>query len=103
MTNKERFFNLRRRTFELIKTELEIDGYCKPYEGAIDVLRSYPNYFEDESGNSPPAGYCITLHCYVLGGQRHYDFIGRTFDDALDKFEGQIVEWENRHKRSSLK
>ena len=94
MKNIERFNSLRKRVFKLIADELAEDPYCKSYEGAIEIVTSYPDYFEDETADKG-IDYCkITLHCYVLGSGRHHDFIGKNFKEALDKFERQICDWE---------
>lgn len=94
MNNTERFKNIRRRVFRLIESELLADDYCKSYEGAIEISCEYPNYFEDEKGNSPPFVFVITLHCYVLGDCRHHRFEGKTFAEALDAFDARVASWE---------
>ena len=94
----DRFNSIRKRVFAMIEKELAEDCCCKSYEGAIEVTAEYPNYFEDEKAISSPCWCCITLHCYVLGAARHYDFTGKTFAEALNKFEAQIVQWEARYK-----
>lgn len=33
------------------------------------------------------------LHCYVIGPSRHYEWRGRTMDEALDKAEADINTW----------
>ena len=96
MTDKLRFIALRCRLFKLIHKELERDPYCKSYEGCLEVLAEYPNYFEDEEAESGPTFYCITLHCYVLGPARHYEFKGKTMGEALNKLDETITEWEEQ-------
>lgn len=94
MTDKERFNSLRKRVFKLIAYELDQDPHCKSYEGTIELVTSYPDYFEDSTAEKG-IDYCkITLHCYVLGSGRHHDFIGKNFKEALDEFERQIKRWE---------
>ena len=95
MEGKDRFLALRKRVFALIKRELEEDSYCKSYEGAIELMCEYPDYFEDERAEAAPNYYRVTLHCYVLGSIRHHEFDGETISEALDMFEKQISEWEN--------
>ena len=87
MNDKERFRQLRKRLFGMIKKELEEDPCCKSYEGCLEVTAEYPNYFEDEEATGLPCYYQITLHCYVIGNARHYDFHGDTFDNCLDQLE----------------
>ena len=88
-----RFAALRKKLFGMIKAELEIDPYCKSYEGCLEVICEYPNYFEDEEATIGPVYYCIKLHCYVLGPSRHYDFTGKTMSEALDKLEKALNKW----------
>ena len=95
MTNKQRFIALRRRLFRMIRQELERDDHCKSYEGCLEVMTEYPNYFEDNEAEMGPSYVKITLHCYVLGPHRHYDFEGKTMGEALDKLEETITGWEN--------
>lgn len=89
----ERFRKLRGKLFSMIEKQLEDDPCCKSYEGALEVMCEYPNYFEDKNAESLPLVYRITLHCYVLGPARHYDFVGDTMSRALDKFESALNEW----------
>ena len=101
MTSKERFDDLRRRLWDLLYAVDFSDG-CKSYEGALEVHVEYPDYFfclvnnEDKPQIPSPSYYCITLHCYVLGPARHYEFKGKTFCEALDGFEKWISNEENR-------
>lgn len=81
--DKERFAALRVKVAEMIRKE---------YEGTWEITTEYPNYYEDETGTQPPKWCCITLHCYVLGPARHYDWDGKTFSEALAKAEREIDE-----------
>lgn len=92
-TEKERFLTLRRKLFEAIKRELEWDGHCKSYEGAFEITKCYPNYFEDEYCEGVDVHWVIELHCYVIGPHRHYRWDGGTFDIALRKAERDIYSW----------
>ena len=94
MTDKARFLAIRSRLFNLIQRSLEEDPFGKSYDGCLEVMAEYPNYYEDEYAESGPTYYCITLHCYVLGPHRHYEFTGKTMKDALDKLDKTITEWE---------
>lgn len=82
----------------MIKATLEIDPYCKSYEGCLEVMCEYPDYFDDEEATSGPSYYCIRLHCYVLGPSRHYDFTGKTMNEAPDKLEKALKEWAEEAK-----
>lgn len=92
-TEKERFLILRRKLFEAIKSQLELDCGCKSYEGAFEITKCYPNYFEDEYGDGSAILWVIELHCYVIGPHRHYRWDGRSFDVALRKAERDIYSW----------
>ena len=92
-SDKERFAALRGKVAEMIRKVFEDDCCCKSYEGTWEIKTEYPNYYEDETGTQPPKWHCITLHCYVLGPARHYDWNGKTFSEALDKAEREIDKW----------
>ena len=88
----ERFYRLRKRVFDMIRKV--DDGYHKSYEGAIDVRTCFDSIFEDE--NATGIGFVeIELHCYLLVNGRHITFYGKTFNEALDKFEDWIQETEH--------
>ena len=91
----KRFIALRRRVMQAIHRELELNDYCKFYEGTFEIFVSYPNYFDREYDNKPdePDFYIIRLHCYVLGPGRHYEWRGSTLKNALDKAEKDINKW----------
>jgi hypothetical protein len=91
----DRFIDDRRRLFKMIRKALGEDPYCKSYEGCLEVHFEYPDYFDDEEGAlTQPTYCCITLHCYVLGSGRHHEFVGKSFKDALKKFESALDKWE---------
>ena len=94
MTNKSRFDALRGRVARMIRKALEDDPCCKSYEGTWEVTVEYRDWFEDESGSLPPKWWCLTLHCYVLGPSRHYNWDGRTFAEAMSKAEYDVSQWE---------
>ena len=88
----ERFFKLRKRLFEAIGKALSED--CgKSYEGAFFIGQAFPNYYEDEEAKEQPFMWYIHLDCYIVGPYRHYDWDGKTLDEALDKCEEDINEW----------
>ena len=87
----ERFYRLRQRVFNLIK-EVD-DGYHKSYEGAIDVRICFDNIYEAD--NIKDVSFVeIELHCYLLVNGRHILWDGRTFAEALDKFEDWLKNTE---------
>ena len=89
----ERFYKLRRRLFELIRTVDE--GYHKSYEGATDVTFSFTNIYESQSVSEPPESVAIELHCYLLiDDGRHMRITGRSFEECLDRFSAWLSEKE---------
>ena len=92
-SDNARFGALRRKVADMIRSALAEDAYCKSYEGSWEVATEYRDYFEDETASLPPKLYRLTLHCYVLGPARHYDWTGKTFSEALDKAEREIMGW----------
>lgn len=98
MSKEERalFARLRKQVADYISWYLEEDCGHKSYEGTWEVLVSYPNYFEDDSATAPPDFYRVTLHCYIIGPHRHYDWDGKTFGEALKKCQRDIDRWTKR-------
>lgn len=89
----ERFCNLRKRVAKAIHEEL-IEAPChKSYEGTWEITVGYPDYFDDDTATAGPDFYRIVLHCYVLGPGRHYNWDGRTFEQALDACEKAVNSW----------
>ena len=89
----ERFRLVRKKVMKAIEEQLADDPHCKSYEGSFEWAVCYPNYFEDETGDMGATHFVLTLHCYVLGPARHYDWHGKTMNEALDKAEKDIHNW----------
>lgn len=89
----ELFLLLRKKVASYISDCLKDDCGHKSYEGTWELLVSYPNYFEDETATAKPDFYRITLHCYLIGPHRHYDWDGKTWDEALRKCRNDIERW----------
>ena len=92
-TAVDRFRKLRKEVMAAIRRQLEDDAGCKSYEGTFEWLTGYPCYFADETGTAQPDFYKLTLHCYVLGPSRHYEWMGATPDEVLDQAERDIHQW----------
>lgn len=90
---RKKFLTLRKKVAKYIEEYLEEDCGHKSYEGTWELLVSYPNYFEDETASAPPDFFQITLHCYVLGPGRHYDWSGKTWSEALARCQHDIEQW----------
>jgi len=91
--NKNLFDLIRKKVAAYIKKEVDKGTCHKSYEGTWEVLASFPDYFEDETATAPPNFYRITLHCYLLGPDRHYNWDGNTLEEALRKCECSIDNW----------
>jgi hypothetical protein len=85
----QRFLKIREELFDAIKKDLEKDGHCKSYEGAMEI--GFPNFFDDSAPHEN--SWRITLHCYVVGPRRHYEWMGKTLDEAVGKMEKDIKKW----------
>ncbi len=74
MTRQEhaKFAALRKQVAAYIAKILEDDSGCKSYEGAWELLVSYPNYFEDETATAQPDFYQITLFPLRCGTRKLY-------------------------------
>lgn len=95
MTKQEmsRFAAMRKKVANYITEYLKEDCGHKSYEGTWELLVSFPNYFEDETATAVPDFYQITLHCYIIGPFRHYDWHGKSWDEALTACERDIDKW----------
>jgi len=87
------FYHIREATFKAIHEELMEDNFCKSYEGTFELTICWPDYFEDDTATAEPEYYKLTLHCYVLGPARHYDWCGRTLADALKLCKSDLIDW----------
>ena len=93
LTRKERFAEIRKTVAREIGRRLAEDGHCKPYEGTWEITTGYPNFFDDPAATAGAESYCITLHGYLIGPGRHYDWRGETLEECIDKCERDIREW----------
>lgn len=96
----KRFLALRKRLFKMISDYFDDGGdACKSYEGTFEIVYSYPDYFDDEDAEaSVPDAVLINLHVYVVGPHRHYTFRGMTLDEALDRLEAALDEWDGANE-----
>lgn len=92
MKGYERFIALRRMLLNALDKVDMSDG-CKSYEGIFELTFSYPDYFDSNSKKDDPDFCMITLHCYVLGPGRHYEWRGKTIEEAVKKCEHDIKQW----------
>ena len=91
--NKE-FDECRKRLWNLL-SKVDFSDGCKSYEGAIEVIETFPNYFCSPYEIPKAESFEIVLHCYVLGDSRHYRFHGKTFAQAISRFQ----EWLRTEER----
>jgi hypothetical protein len=94
--------DFRQLAFSGIKRALEIDGACKSYEGAVELHVGLPNYFKETTGEDwglaaffggAAHNYKLTLHCYVLGPARHYDWEGSDVQDVFARATADVRTW----------
>ena len=93
----------RELVFSGIKRSLELDGHCKSYEGAVEFHVQLPNYFKETHGedhgfmaamgSDPGPNYKLTLHCYVLGPARHYDWEDSDVVDVFARATADVQRW----------
>lgn len=91
--NMIRFSRLRKKLAAGISKALEECDHCKSYEGTWEIIESFPDYFQDEKAEAPADYVEIRLHCYVVGPSRHYQWVGSSFEEALEKAEIEIDSW----------
>jgi len=90
--DRKRFLSMRKRIFDLIGKELEKDPVCKSYEGSIEVVMEYNDYFE--SYTEEPSLVCIIVNSYRLCQGRREKFEGRSWEEALNRLALRIIQWE---------
>lgn len=86
-TDIQMLMRLRADLFAALKVALEADGHCKHYEGAFTIR--FPNYFEQGEADA----WQVTLDCYKIGPNRHYEWSGNTASEAIVKAEKDIRQW----------
>lgn len=101
MTTKEHFNQCRERLWALLH-DVDFSDGCKSYEGLIEVIQTFPEYFSSPDKLPEPESTIIKLHCYVLGDHRHYTFKGKTFGMAVLYFDKWLtqVEWEKSRRKN---
>lgn len=93
MDSRDQFDELRQRLMKAIAVEVTLGYGHKSYEGSWEITETYPSYFEDPAGNAPPETVMIQLHCYVIGPHRHYQWLGKNFDEAFEKCKADVEKW----------
>lgn len=94
MTNfKGEFQKLRKKLFAHLQTIIDSGEPGKSYEGIFEILCSYPDAWEDPDANGKPDYYEIRLHCYLIGPSRHYDWAGKTLEEAFQKCKNDVELW----------
>src|ERR1035437_5164011 len=82
--------------FHEIEKLLKIDGHCKSYEGAIQI--SFLSYFKNKDEENKQK-FALTLDCYLIGPSRHYEWVGRTLEEAIEKGLKEVKEWIKESKQ----
>lgn len=92
----EKFLELRKWFMEKLDKVDISDGH-KSYEGTFELGFSYPSYFDKkwDGVSDEPEYVTIMLHCYVIGPNRHYEWHGRTIEEAVNKAREEIESWED--------
>lgn len=84
----ERFAKCRRRVFALLKKQdLE---FSKSNEGLIEIVKTYPDFFSSDTEKMNEESVSIVLYSYLLCSGRKEMFFGKSFEEALEKFEKWI-------------
>ena len=87
------FTALRKRLNTCINWLREQGEPGKSYEGAWDIQIGIPDATDDPDAKLPP-DYCkITLHCYLLGPSRHYEWTGETVEEAFKQCRKDVEKW----------
>ena len=88
----ERFLALRDKILGFIDRKYKSGEWIKMFEGRMKITFEFPIYTDDPQGTAIPE-VNIHLDCYVIGPARHYDWVGKTFEIALDKAGKDIDSW----------
>jgi len=59
------------------------DGHHKSSEGAIEIICSYPNWFEAKSYTEDKPSISCNIYSYLFGPSRTHEFA--SMDEALDE------------------
>lgn len=84
---------LRKKLAAYLQDCFENEAYGKWYEGTWTVASIFPDVYQDPKGELPPESYVIKLDCYLVGPHRHYEWEGKTLDDAFDRCKKQVEIW----------
>lgn len=70
----------------------ERDGHCKPSEGYVGVIASYPNWFEagydKEKYISAKPQYMVEVYSYLFGPSRLHTF------SSIHEAYNEVMRWE---------
>jgi hypothetical protein len=84
----EVFNKYRQRLLKAATEALALSGHGKHYEGRVETIRRLGGIHDPDQ-----VEWGILVHCYVLGPQRHYTFIGRTLDECVASADAALTEW----------
>lgn len=90
----DRLMRLRKYLFDKIREAFADGAIGKSTEGLFEVCHSLADYYEEEyKGGYSGELWIVKLYCYVVGPSRHYEWKGRTLEDAVKKAENEIYGW----------
>lgn len=88
----ERFTELRKKYAQALETTNYIaDDRPYPMMGAFEVTAVFPDFKHDQTGTGIPQEWDIDLLCYIDSTQERAIWCGRTFREALDKCELDVM------------
>lgn len=96
----ERFTELRKNyAHALATTKYIADDRPYPMMGAFEVTAIFPDFYRDQTGTGIPQEWDIDLLCYIDPTQERAIWSGRTFSEALDKCEPDVLRLIEMMKR----
>lgn len=85
----DRFYALRKDLHNALNRAIEMGEPGKSWEGEMAVTVFFPGVYDE--WDEP----VVRIHAdvYLIGPNRHYDWTGDTFSEALDRAESDIRGW----------
>lgn len=92
-----RFASLQERLHKLIWEAYGRASYYKPFEGSTALV------FPPLWGHEHERVYKVQLTSYLLGQERHHEWVGPELEPVLDALEADLRRWELEDRVKDLK
>lgn len=65
----------------------------KYYEGTFELYIRWPECDADPNAEQEPEQYTLMMHSYLVGPGRHYEWKGKTLEEAMEKCKKDVQAW----------